>query len=156
VVRLTAARPEHVHAIAACVSPRVAQELLEGFGQTPEQVMRTGMQYSIETWTAFAENREGGQPRRFPIAMYGVGRMGGSSTAVLVWCVPTVHIKRYGFSVAKASRRVVWHLVRQFDELVNFVDTRDGTDMKWLKWLGARFGEGVPPYRWFSMSEKEH
>lgn len=60
------------------------------------------------------------------------------------WLISTVHVERHPKAFLQVCKPEVAEMLTRHRELVNFVDVRNTTAIRWLKWLGFEFSEPVP------------
>lgn len=60
------------------------------------------------------------------------------------WLISTVHVERYPKAFLKVCKPEVAEMLTRHAELINFVDVRNTTAIRWLKWLGFQFDDPAP------------
>lgn len=108
------------------------------FTSDVEREVRESIDWSYELQYATTKNGQliavwGIQPKREKDAE-------GCRNA-LIWCLGTDLVKKYAFSFAKESRRILQEWSRQYGMLFNMVGAFNTDAIHWLTWLGAAFDE---------------
>lgn len=60
------------------------------------------------------------------------------------WCLFTPNVEKYRHLFLRQSKPYVELMLEHYKTLFNFVDCRNTLAIRWLKWLGFKFGEPVP------------
>ena len=68
-----------------------------------------------------------------------------SDTAYL-WLFSTPAIDEHKFLFVRTSQRVIEEMLQQWPVINGFCDHSNLRSMRWLKWLGARFGDVGPTH----------
>jgi hypothetical protein len=74
-----------------------------------------------------------------PIAMAGAATDSLTSEEACIWLLATDDINKIFIAFVKLSLMVIRRLLEQYAFLYNYVDDRNKTSIKWLKWCGADF-----------------
>lgn len=60
------------------------------------------------------------------------------------WLISTIHVERHAKAFLKVCKPEVQEMLTRRPVLMNYVDQRNTQAVRWLKWLGFRFGEAIP------------
>jgi len=60
------------------------------------------------------------------------------------WLVSTTHVERYPRAFLQVCKPEVEEMLVRHEALINFVDVRNTTAIRWLEWLGFTFGDPEP------------
>jgi len=70
-----------------------------------------------------------------------------SNTAYL-WSVTTDKVEQHKFLFVRYSQRMIERIHAEFPKIIGHANPKDQRSIRWLKWLGATFGEitekGIP------------
>lgn len=136
--KIVPATAEHAHAIAQ--RPRAADvaELWACSRSDPLDAMLRGMERTVRPFTAIYEGE--------PACMFGAAPfsiLGGIGSA---WMIGSTVLDQYGAQkdLLRLSEPVVEYMQQQFPSLLyNFVDQRNVSAIRWLRWLGFQFSDPI-------------
>lgn len=134
--RIVPATADHARALAANARPEDVREFKAVSGSDPLPVMLRGIDSSVEPLVALHDGE--------PVCMFGAAPwsiLGGIGAA---WMVGSQALdrRRVQADLLRLSPLVVDYLQDQFPALLyNFVDQRNTSAIRWLRWLGFQFGE---------------
>lgn len=60
------------------------------------------------------------------------------------WLISTIHVDKRAKPFLRVCREEVLEMLTRHETLINYVDARNVQAIRWLKWLGFKFGEAVP------------
>lgn len=60
------------------------------------------------------------------------------------WLISTVHVEHHARAFLKVCKPEVQGMLTRHHHLMNYVDARNTSAMRWLKWLGFTFGPAAP------------
>lgn len=60
------------------------------------------------------------------------------------WLISTVHVDKYPRAFLQVCKPEVAEMLTRHGELINYVDARNVTAIRWLSWLGFEFGPAEP------------
>ncbi len=60
------------------------------------------------------------------------------------WLISTIHVERHARAFLKVCKPEVQGMLTRHHHLINYVDARNTSAIRWLKWLGFTFGPAVP------------
>lgn len=60
------------------------------------------------------------------------------------WLISTVHVTRHPKAFLQVCKPEIEEMLTRSELLINFVDVRNTTAIRWLTWLGFEFGEPEP------------
>ena len=60
------------------------------------------------------------------------------------WLISTVHVEKHARAFLKVCKPEVQGMLTRHQHLVNYVDARNTSAIRWLKWLGFSFGPAAP------------
>jgi len=94
------------------------------------------------------------------VAVFGDAIHDAQQSIGVPWLISTVHVQRRARSFLKVCKPEVQEMLDRHSRLINYVDARNSSAIRWLKWLGFRFGEAVPygpkglPFYQFEMTKE--
>lgn len=137
--RIVPAEPWHAAVIAANPRPADLAELHACSRAKPHDAMTRGMEATANPFTGLYDG--------VPVCMFGAAPfsiMGGIGTA---WMIGSAALDRFGVQkdLLRLSVPVVEYMQAQFPTLLyNFVDQRNRSAIRWLRWLGFEFNDPIP------------
>lgn len=60
------------------------------------------------------------------------------------WLISTTHVEKHARAFLKVCKPEVQGMLTRHHHLMNYVDARNTSAIRWLKWLGFTFGPAVP------------
>lgn len=99
-----------------------------------QETMARSLDNSPDAWVAYADQTVVGFAGVIPPTLL-------SDTAYF-WLYTTPHFARHRFACARISRRLVADALARYPVLVGHCTEQSG---RWLRWLGASFGEWQGP-----------
>lgn len=109
-------------------------EVAASSGMTPAEAMKVSAQLSSHAWVIATTTGEA-------IAAFGAVPHSVLPGVGIVWMLGTDGIKTEGFGIARRTRRYFDELNAAYGLLWNYIDARNDTSMRWLKWGGFRLLE---------------
>lgn len=137
--RIVPATVEHAESVAARVREADREELWASSRAEPLDVMLAGIKSTPEPLAAIYEGEVACVFGAWPFSA-----LGGMAAA---WMVGSETLDRHGAQrdLLRLSRPVVAYWQDQFPALLyNFVDARNDSAIRWLRWLGFQFGDPIP------------
>ena len=137
--RIVPATAAHAEAIAANVREADRLELWASSRSEPLDVILRGMESTPEPLTALYDGEPACVFGAWPFSI-----MGGMAAA---WMVGSRVLERPGAQrdLLRLSRPVVDYWQAQYPALLyNFVDARNASAIRWLRWLGFQFDDPIP------------
>lgn len=139
------------HAVDMAVNMRKADvdEVWASAMISPLSALIHSLESDGKSWTALLDGK--------PIAMFGVGYGSDLGRTGFPWMLGTDEIANHPIHVLRNNRRYLPKMKEGRRVLVNFVDSRNTTAIRWLKWLGFKIEEAKPygalnkPFHRFSM-----
>ena len=138
------AHRDHIFYLANNMAEADRREVNAAVGLGPYQALEDSLNRSVAAWTGMV-----GDSR--PVCMFGVcpiDILGGVGSP---WLLGTDEISRHAKTFLKLNRLYVPKMLELFPRLVNYVDARHETAIRWLKWLGFRFEENPVAYGPFKL-----
>ena len=92
-----------------------------------------------------------------PVVVFGVGSPGLLSAKGVPWMLAIEGFEKYAIAFLRRCRKGVREMAQDYEVLENWVDDRNTTSIKWLKWMGFKMDDPVPygisqkPFRRFYM-----
>jgi hypothetical protein len=80
------------------------------------------------------------------VAMFGAVPVSDSPGVGLVWLLASPELVRRGRQFLRESKAWIEKLHQTYPILWNFVDSRNTTHIRWLKWIGVNFVAEHPEY----------
>lgn len=129
-MKLIPATAEHIKPIVEAMAQRDVTELRELFNQEPEETIRRGLAGSTSAWTMVGKDG--------PVVMFGVAPQCLFDSAGFFWIVATTRICSQRLAFAKATKRFLPVVFRDYVRLENILDHRHTDVVRWAEWLGAK------------------
>ena len=101
----------------------------------PLEAIHTSMAASQMTWSGMVDN--------IPIFISGVAASPHGPHGV-PWMLGTPEIEDNAVNFLRISRPLLTQMLGQFDCLINRVDARNHTSIRWLQWLGFHIHPAIP------------
>lgn len=128
----------HADVIGANPRPADVAELAVTSGSTPTEAMKAGIRVSIRSYTGTIDG--------VPVCMFGANPFSVLSGIGSVWMIGSAALnsKRVQKVLLRESLPVLDNLQNLFPTMLyNFVDARNTSAIRWLKWLGFTFHEAI-------------
>ena len=123
--------------VAKKMRPADVDEVRAATGATPLNGLTMSWTNSPRAATARIEDE--------PIAVYGIGRWQNEDENVgCPWLLGTEGVIEHAAAFTRHTRPEFARMTQGYNRLVNFVDARNTTSVRWLKWLGFSFDEPAP------------
>ena len=103
-------------------------ELRDIYQMTPEQALEQGLEIATHAWTMSADGE--------PICMMGIYPMSALTGLGILWMVSTTGVDENRFAFARASRRHVDEMLKDYDCVLGAVSWNREPVLEWAKWLG--------------------
>jgi hypothetical protein len=140
VVRATEA---HAREMAERMTPEEAAEVQATYGVTPLRVAILSIASSEAAW-AITVNGELAVLLGVSPASAAEEVMQGSASAHVLWAHTTAVTGRHPKAFLRASRAVLEALLKHYPTLLNNVDARRTSALRWARWLGFEVGPPIP------------
>lgn len=138
--------PDIIPPVAEFLRDSDREEIRASHGADPLTALQLSAANSTLIWGIFVD--------KDPIGVFGVGASSFFSDKGAPWLLATDRLESIGLTFLRQSRGYVQAMLKQHSFLENWVDARNVTSIKWLKWCGfalddpAPFGvEGLPFHR---------
>ena len=147
-------RERHVLDVAVRMRQCDKDELWAAGQPAPYQVLLRSIEMPGEHYTAFKDG--------VPIAMFGFSDLHGNQTVGVPWMLGTDDLEDVAMTVLRQSKKHCEAAKKRFDLMLNYVDARNTTSIKWLKWLGFTIKDAEPygpfgsPFHYFEYRKPEH
>lgn len=141
---------KHIKRVAANMRPCDVAEIWGSNRWTPRQALEAGMRSAAMARTALVNGE--------PACIFGVTPASLLTGVGTPWMLATPKLHRIERAFVRLSRPVVDSMQALFPLLVNYVDNRNASTLRWLAWLGFELGEPEPygpdglPFRKFQRS----
>ena len=100
---------------------------------TDQITMHQAMVHSSRVWLGYAE----GQVQ----CLWGIVSPTLLSDRAYLWLYTTPHLTHHVFLLVRHSQRVVQEMLKDFPTITGHCEVRATKSIRWLRWLGATFGE---------------
>jgi len=136
-IDVVAAERSHINHIAENMRDADVAEVAAMSGLSPFDALDGGLKVSTLCWTALVDDK--------PCLMFGVCPAPGSIIAPvgIPWLLGTPDIKKMRRKFIVECRDYTNIMLRHYPSLRNFVDVRNKTSIRWLKWLGFELGPEI-------------
>lgn len=78
------------------------------------------------------------------VAVFGNATYSILGSVGVPWLISTTHVERHARAFLKVCKPEVQGMLTRHHHLINYVDARNTSAIRWLKWLGFTFGPAVP------------
>ncbi|WP_223528403.1 phage protein Gp13 family protein [Pseudomonas sp. A-RE-23] len=78
------------------------------------------------------------------VAVFGDATYSILGSVGVPWLISTIHVEKHARAFLKVCKPEVQDMLTRHAHLMNFVDVRNTTAIRWLKWLGFTFGPAIP------------
>jgi len=111
-----------------------AKKILENLGQEvlEQRAMDFCLLMSTQIWAGFVDGE--------PICVYGVIPPSLMSNQAYLWLYTTGLLKEHQFVLIRHSQMVIEDVLKQYSSIVGHAVLGADKSIRWLKWLGAKFG----------------
>lgn len=130
------ALPAHIEPVASRMRDADRAEVWAGSRRTPADALAFSLERSEYALTVMIEGR--------PEAMFGVGTLSILGRVGAPWLLGTDAAAADRRAFLEASLEWRAELLARYDRLLNVVDVRNRTSIRWLRWLGATFSDPRP------------
>lgn len=104
----------------------------------------TGMPIEAALWQLIPGSRKAFKIVHEGLVLALFGDAQHSAGLGVPWLISTVHVDRYPREFLRVCKPAVAEMLAHHGCLLNYVDARNLTAIRWLRWLGFAFGEAVP------------
>jgi hypothetical protein len=105
-------------------------------GRNPREVLVESVRASSKAWAGLADGKL--------VCLFGVAPLTLTGITGLPWLLGSDDVCTYSRQFLRRNRAYVREMLADFPVLRNVVDARNAVSIRWLKWLGFRFGEPMP------------
>ena len=130
------AMPEDIDELLPHVRQADVDEFMAATGQDPREVILDGLKFSKKAWTGRIDGEV--------VCMFGVCGHSLLSVKGAPWLVGSDRLEGSSKAFLRRCRKYAVKMLREYPELENYVDARNETAIRWLKWLGFEFDEAAP------------
>lgn len=122
-------------------------------GRNPRAVLVESVEASAKAWAGLADGTL--------VCLFGVVPKSLVGITGIPWLLGSDDVCAYSRQFLRRNRAYVDVMLADFPYLINVVDARNAVSIRWLKWLGFRFGQPVPmgvrglPFIPFDMSMEQ-
>ena len=111
-----------------------AKQIVEGieFNQTDQKAMDFCLLMSTYMWAGFVDGKLA--------CIWGVIPPSLMSVQAYLWLYTTNVIEEHQFLLVRHSQMVIKEILQEYPSIVGHATIGAGKSLRWLKWLGARFG----------------
>ncbi len=133
-VEVEVATPAHVLALARHLRDADRAEIWAAAGVEPAEALDRSLAASPLAWTALMDGT--------PACMFGVGK--GGPDWGRPWMLGTDLVERHASAFLRRCHGRVAAMQDSYPLLINHVDARNATSLRWLGWLGFTIGTAAP------------
>jgi len=135
-VDIVPARPEHLDYVAANLRPADIEEIMAASGLDAAAAVRESAALSLVC--------RGGLVNGEPVCVFGVGAASMAAPEGVIWLLGTPAMERHAVAFLRRNRAWIEAMLRLWPRLVNHVDARHTTAIRWLRWLGFTIHPAAP------------
>ena len=130
------ATADHARYIGENMRAADRQEVWASSHALPDAATMESFRRSLECWTGVVDGE--------PICIFGVAPVSLVTGYAAPWMLGTDQLERNAVKFLRGSKEVVAGWKRDYRHLFNYVDARNKTSIRWLKWLGFELEEPAP------------
>jgi hypothetical protein len=140
---------DHIESMLPHIREADIVELWAANRVTPEDALLIGIGISTEAWTGLIDGK--------PVCIFGVAPASMLGGIGVPWMVGTADIDKHAKAFLRRCKSYVKQMLRLYNYLVNYVDSRNTRAIAWLRWLGftiydaAPYGFDQAPFHRFEM-----
>jgi hypothetical protein len=112
-----------------------------------QQVMHQSMANSTRVWLGWDDEKI--------ICVWGLVPPTLLSDRAYLWLYTTQHLTSHVFHLVRHSQRMVQQMLKEFPELAGHCAIDQPKSIRWLKWLGAKFGDPQGPFLPFTIKAQQ-
>lgn len=101
---------------------------------------------SMQTWVAYVEEEL--------ICCWGLIPPTALSDQAYLWMHSTPEVRKYSFLLVRHSQLVIEEMLKRYPKITGDCLIEATDSIRWLRWLGARFGEPTGSYIPFTIRRK--
>jgi hypothetical protein len=131
----------HIRHIASNMRPADCAEAWATALLSPQAALEQSLAVSVQAWTGLADG--------VPYCMFGVATSASPDVGV-PWLLGTADLERNAIAFLRRNHGFVDAMLERFPRLINHVDARNRTSIRWLQWIGFTIGR-PQPYGPFAM-----
>lgn len=113
---------------------------------TEQEVMHRAMTQSTRCWIGWQDDKV--------LCFLGLIPPTLMSDRAYLWLYTTKHLHEHIFTFVRYSQRVMEEMLREYPIIVGHTETGNIKAIRWLRWLGAVFGEPQGPVIPFEIRAK--
>lgn len=134
-IRIVPARASHIRTIAARMRREDVEEVFASSGKSPAAALTFSFRRSAVCMTGLVNGR--------PEVMFGAADLNVLAGVGAPWLLGTDAVERHQVAFLRYSLEWRSQLLGRYAVLRNFVHVRNTVAVRWLEWLGFRFGEPI-------------
>lgn len=128
---------QDVAAIAAIARQADIDELTEALGVSIEDALLGGIRDSLNAKQIVVDGKV--------VAVFGDAVFSLLGGVGVPWLISTIHVQAHARAFLRVCKPEVQQMLTRHPHLMNYVDARNTSAIRWLKWLGFKF-ESAAPY----------
>ncbi len=130
-------RPATLDDAAALVMRAADRAEVEALaGRDPQEVLAESVERSSMAWAGCADGKL--------VCLFGVVPASLAGVTGVPWLLGSDDVCAYSRAFLRRNRAYVRGMLAEYPILRNVVDARNEVSIRWLKWLGFRFGTARP------------
>jgi hypothetical protein len=130
------ATPDHARDLAPHMRFDDRREIWAASRATPLRALMSSLRESAWAFTGLVDG--------VPVCMFGVVQVGLFGPHGVPWLLASPEMEQHAIAFLRRNRAVVAKMSSEYDRLVNYVDARNTTSIKWLRWLKFDIMSTVP------------
>jgi hypothetical protein len=128
VYSIVPANQEHVKKMLPNVRPADRNEVMAASGRVMEDILPPSVARAEFAWTGLVDDEVA--------CIFGVTGASLLSETGYPWMIGTQLVELHAKAFLRRNRPMVAKMLERYPYLKNYVDTRNGKAIEWLKWLG--------------------
>ena len=127
---------EHILELSQTMRKDDIAEVWAGWHKTPLEALRISAEYTKQSWTGLADDRV--------VCMFGIAQPSILSYVGAPWLLGSEELPKHFRTFLRGNKIYIKAIKKEFELLENYVDTRNTTAIRWLKWLGFELSSPEP------------
>lgn len=126
-------------AVARCTGAEaydlIYRDHLAKLSDSEQEIMQRHMMNSYRCWVGYEDDKV--------LCFLGIIPPTVLSDCAYLWLYTTEHLTEHVFIFVRYSQRIVQEMLSEFPTIVGHCEINNLRAQRWLRWLGAKFGEPI-------------
>ena len=135
-IEIIKAERSHVDTVAQSMRQSDRDEIWASSLTTPYEALDASLSFSPMAWTATLDG--------VPFCMFGVAAASPLCKHGIPWMLGSPQIEKNAVGFLRRSKACLTNVTQHYKVLSNYVDARNLTAIRWLKWMGFTLRPPIP------------